>query len=409
MNIVHINFEDVIGRRFNGYDLCKYYNTKGNNASMYVRLENGSGLFVHKIWPDGIPHMIWRCLAKMEQILSVQNILYPPILFYRKGIRKADVIHLNLLSNDFINFFEIALLSKIKPTILSLHDFSLFSGHCSHPEEECTEWQNGCKYCSYHDKGVFPLRYDNSKFLWKYKHFVWSHSNLQIIVPSQWLLNIANKSPMFEHCSKHMVPYGVDLNVFKPLDKEKIRKQLNIKPGSFVIFFRALDSPYKGLDVIREALRKIKISKPVCCITLNGNGLFDEFKNDIQLIEKGWQSDPNEISKLFNASDIFLMPSLRETFGMMAAEAMACGIPSIVTKDTPLKEVTKAPKAAIAIPSNDSRSLVEAIHFLASDNDLYRNMSVTARELACKYYDFDKYADKLKTIYQNAINAFQNK
>jgi hypothetical protein len=183
MNIVYLNYEDTIGRRFNGFDLSQHFIAKGDKCTMYVNLHASNAPFIFDAWPHKLRYRIRKRVAAIESTLSIQNMLYPPALFYRKFIRSADVIHLNLISMEYLNFIEFILLSRMKPIVLSLHEFSPFTGRCPYPATGCDSWTSGCHSCP-DLTGLFQLKIDRTPLLWRYKRFIWKHVKPTIIVSS---------------------------------------------------------------------------------------------------------------------------------------------------------------------------------------------------------------------------------
>ncbi len=406
MRIIQINYEDNIGRRFNGNDLCKYYNEFGDNCKMFVRLKTTDEKYIETIYNGRLLGFIQKKVSAIESILSIQNMLYPPLLYLKREIRDADIIHIHLISMEYISLWELVLLSFIKPIILSIHEFSPFTGRCPYPPSDCEKWMTGCFSCT-DLSGIFPLRVDRTRFLWMYKKRIWRRIKPTIIAGSQWMLKNIEDSPMFLHCEKKLVPFGLDLNKYQPGDKEFARKKLGIPKDHFVIMFRALSSPYKGLSTIKEALKLISPNQKITILTINETGHFNEFQKKFHVLELGWIKD--SLEELYQAADVFLMPSTQETFGMMAIEAMACGVPSVVTLDTPLVEVTRAPEAAFSIHKNNPIELAKAIETLMKNINLRQVMSIRSREIAIEQYDFIKYASNIREIYQTKIDAFKKK
>jgi glycosyltransferase involved in cell wall biosynthesis len=398
VNIVYVSYEDTIGRRFNGFDLSQYLTARGDNCAMYVRFHTTNAPFIFDAWPHRLRYRVREKVAGLEQALSLQNILYPPALFYRKHVRIADIVHLHLIGMEYLNFLEFIPLSWTKPIVLSLHEFSSFTGRCPYPFCGCEYWKTGCHSCP-DLNGLFPLSSDRTSFLWRYKRFIWKQVKPTIVVGSAWMMNQVSSSPMFTNFEKHLIPFGLDLEIFSPGDKAAARKKLGIPQDSFVILFRALVSPYKGLETIKKALSILNPNRPVSLITINGVGQLDEFIGRYHLVEIDQFRDSSDMARLFNAADLFLMPSTQETFGMMAMEAMACGVPSIVTRHTPLEEVTRAPEAALPISADDHEALAAAIEKMIGNQALRQQMGGKARRLAEELYGFERHARQLRELY----------
>jgi hypothetical protein len=84
MKIAFVSYEDTVGRRFNGFDLCQYLLARKDQCTMYVRFRSTVTPFLFETWPPTFYRQkIREIIARWERRLSVQNILYPPALLYR--------------------------------------------------------------------------------------------------------------------------------------------------------------------------------------------------------------------------------------------------------------------------------------------------------------------------------------
>lgn len=223
---------------------------------------------------------------------------------------------------------------------------------------------------------------------------------MDIVVASRWMLERVNASPFYSHCEKHLIPFGVDLDVFRPGDPQRVRRELGIPRDRLVMAFRGLDAPSKGLRYLRQALERIGDRKtPILLLITNGSGFFDQLKDRFEIRELGVVADSREMARIYQAADVFLSPSLQETFGMMCVEAMACGIPCVVTEDTPLPEITRAPEASLVVPRRNPELLAYAIDRLLDDIELRNKLGRRGRELAVELYDFKDYARRMRELY----------
>ena len=409
MKISYINYEDTIGRRFNGCDLARYFiDEKNYDCHMYVWSKQLDLPYIHSIFNIPYREKLYSKIMKIESKLGFSSQLYPFSLFYRKHIRSADLLHLNLIFQFYFNFFEFHLLSKLHPLVLSIHDMSYFTGRCVHSYEDCEQWKSGCRDCPSEFTSLFPIPAKRTNLLWKIKKNIYSNSNFNIVVASSWLKKRVMQSPMFKHCNIFKVPFGLDCNLFKPLNKSECKAKFGIKPDSKVIFFRALTSPFKGMEYIIEALESLETNHKICILTVGEVGVLSHLSEKFQIIETGVCKDEQLMVELFNAADIFLMPSLNETFGLMAMEAMACGVPSIVTEGTPLPEVTFYPQASLTVPKKDSYALGKMIKQLLDNPTKINDMAINARNLTIRNYSMSQYATSINNVYIETIEKFKS-
>lgn len=403
MNLLHINYIDINGSRFNGYDLCSCYRKMGHQTTQCVwyKLSNDENVF-------SLFDIPWRgyllgLISRIEQRLSIQCLFSPFIfqLFFNKKFRKADILHLHIIHNGFFNLFSLPLLSRLKPTVWTLHDPWALTGHCVHMYG-CERWKCGCGSCPKLDS-LFPMEKDRTAFMWKLKKFLYKKSELNIIVSSSWMHDLVKQSPLLSDCPVYRIPFGIDLSVFKPLDCATIRQRLGIQPSRFVLGFRATTSEFKGLEYIRQVLDKLNVNVPITLLTFNETGLVDQFKDRFQVIDLGWLTDEDQTAEAINAVDIMLMPSIAESFGMMAIESMACAKPVIAFDGTALPETLFAPEGGVTVPSADVDSLVAVLERLIGDEEERLALGERARQLAKDHYDFNVHAHRVMEVYVDVI------
>jgi glycosyltransferase involved in cell wall biosynthesis len=273
------------------------------------------------------------------------------------------------------------------------------TGHCIYPMG-CERWKIGCGQCP--DLDIpFMIRQDRTHENFERKRRAYEKTSVELIVASQWMLDFVKASPLMRHFPVHVVPFGVDLERFRPRPAEEARRKLGILPGRTVLFFRASSSSFKGLPYIMAALAKLRPDRPVTILTVQETGLFEKQLGTSQVVELGWVHDEDLLADAFAACDIFLMPSTTEAFGVMAIEAMASGRPVISFEGTSLPAVTFAPECGVTVPMRDADALAAAIDRLADDTDERRRRGGLARRLAEEHYSLDRYANRLCEVYRD--------
>jgi glycosyltransferase involved in cell wall biosynthesis len=248
-------------------------------------------------------------------------------------------------------------------------------------------------------------------FHWKLKKYLYSKSDITLIVASQWMKDKVIASPLLGHLPCHLIPFGVDVNLFKIGDKEKARKALGINVNDRVIAFRdpglKVDK-FKGMKWLMEALQMLQPDTPTTLLIFQDGKAFDILNQKYNIIKTGW-IEGNEIAEALSAADIFLMPSIQESFGLMAVEAMACGLPVIVFEGSALPSVIKAPTGGIAVPVKNSKALAEAITLLLNDEKLRSKIGKQARALVESHYSDSLYVEKHVEVYKTVIDNYSNK
>jgi glycosyltransferase involved in cell wall biosynthesis len=413
MKILQLNTTDLLGSRFNGRDLNIFFRKLGHDAQQCVWFKEGNDYFTWRLSQKlyrglfyKVRDLLNHLITLIEKTLSIQSLLYPwPIqLLFDKRFLTSDIVHYHLLHNGYFSLHAMPKLTALKPSVWTIHDPWLMTGHCVYPYS-CERWKDGCGECP-DLKTFMSMRFDNTRSMFDNKKNILEKSRVDIVVASKFMLDMAQKSPILSSHRIHYIPFGVDLSIFKHMDSICLRNKYNIGLNNLVISFRQTDYEYKGLIYIKEALRKIildEYSAPITLISVNQKGLLEEFKDKFQIIDLGIVTDEAVMAEFYNCSDMFLMPSTAEAFGMMAIEAMACGIPVIVFEGTSLPEVIFSPAGGISVPMMDSGALYAAIDRMLK-NPIERNaIGDEAYRLSRIHYNFNDHAEKILALYEDVI------
>ena len=410
MKNLQIGDNDLIGNRFNGHDLHKYLLAKNISSEHIVWTKQSNDNHTHEIYlhqrgRDAVRNSI----TYLENIYGAHSFFHPFSyeLLFNPLFLETDTVHLHLIHNKFFNINHLPILTKLKPTIWTLHDPWPTTGHCIY-SMDCDRWESGCGNCP--DLNIpFALNHDTTALNWEIKKLAIQQSQLDIIVASQWMMDRVNKSPIFNGKRVHLVPFGLDLTKIKPGDASAAKAKLNIPVDNVVLAMRTTESPFKGTQFVVEALKQLETTKNITILTFNTKGLLKDLSSKYHILELGWIHDEDEMIQAYNAADIFLMPSTAEAFGMMAMESMACGKPSIVMSGTSLEEVIKPSEGGgITVPQGDIAQFTHAIKELSENQAMREQIGITARKLAEKHYNIDRYLADILAVYDTAISNHQS-
>jgi glycosyltransferase involved in cell wall biosynthesis len=310
-------------------------------------------------------------------------------------------MHLHIIHDGYFSLSALPYVTSKKPTVWTWHDPWPMTGHCIHPLE-CRRWQVGCGSCP--DLTLpFPMKADRTAEQFSWKRKIYSRTKAEIIVASRWMLEMAEHSPLAESFNFSLIPFGLDLDVFKPGDKQAARARLGVLPGLPVILVRALATPFKGLRDFIEAIKSFSPDRKVCIIVVQETGHFEKLRERHQILEFGWTDNEFLLMDLYAACDFLAMPSKAEAFGLMAIEAMACGRPVLSLEGTALPGITFAPNAGLAVQANDVMALANGIHRLISNPDECDARGRLSRTLAQQHYDITKQAESTAGLYQRVL------
>lgn len=162
---------------------------------------------------------------------------------------------------------------------------------------------------------------------------------------------------------------GVDRNVFYPRRDRTALDTLGIQPDARVLLYVGSEEPRKNLAVVLEAVSLVRKEIPTIMLLKVGSpGMSGSRKLITQLITKFhledrvfFSGDISEemLAKYYNASDLFIFPSLYEGFGLPIIEAMACGCPVIASNTTSIPEVVG--DAGILVEPDDLHKITQSI------------------------------------------------
>jgi glycosyltransferase involved in cell wall biosynthesis len=115
--------------------------------------------------------------------------------------------------------------------------------------------------------------------------------------------------------------------------------------------------------------------------------------------------DEDEIIQLYQRTDILLFPTRQEGFGLVALEAMACGVPVIATRGTALPEVVEDGITGILCPEGDISAFVAACRRLATNRDLWQTTSAAARRRTEMLFSEDIIIPQYIALYEALLSG----
>ena len=211
-----------------------------------------------------------------------------------------------------------------------------------------------------------------------------------------------------------IVAPGVEHAFFAPGDKRGARHALNLPSGPVLLFVGRIQ-PLKGVDVAVRALAELRRPDALLLVVggasgLDGNAevarvmnLIDELgvRDQVRFVEP----QPHHIlSTYYRAADIVVVPSRSESFGLVALEAAACGIPVVASGVGGLLTLVDDGLTGFLIAGRDPSMFADRIRRILDDPVLAASMSVRAAERA-RRYTWSYAAARLRRVYADlAVN-----
>lgn len=209
-----------------------------------------------------------------------------------------------------------------------------------------------------------------------------------LTAPSSWLARKTERDFHVAEGSVRVIPNFVDLERFRPVEEPPIRHQLRAK-DSYVITHVSNFRPVKRVQDVVSGFAGLR-SKLPAVLVLVGDG--PELEGALELAKKlGVRSDlrvlgkMNDLEKIYQASDLFMLPSLAESFGLSALEAQACGVPVIGYRAGGLPEVVRDGETGVLCPEGEDVCLGSIAADLLADERRLAQMRSAARRNAERF------------------------
>jgi len=409
MKILLLNTNDISGgAAIATYRLLKGLQQNGVEALMLTQSKKSDDCSVigsqtkwqkvfGKLRPtlDSIPVRFYK---QRKRVIFSPAIL-PDNIFKKIQDINPNIIHLNWIAGGFI---KIESLSKIKkPIVWTLHDSWAFTGGC-HIPFECKKYIKNCGCC--------PILNSNKKKDLSYKILQrkrksWENLNLTIVTPSSWLGKCAKKSSLFYKTRVEVIPNGIDLSRFKPIDKNIARDILCLPKDKKLILFGAMgaiSNQNKGFHLLREALKKLspKENKNIELIIFGSSKLRDEENLGFKTRYLGRLNDEISLALVYPTADAFIVPSKQENLPNTVMESLACGTPVIAFNVGGIHDMIDHQKNGYLAKPFDTTDLAYGIKWILEDDVRRRKLRENARSKVTNEFDIVKIAKKYEDLYK---------
>ncbi len=187
-----------------------------------------------------------------------------------------------------------------------------------------------------------------------------------------------------------IIPNGVNTGMFRPVHSLRTEKRKEIQLGAedFILMFVGHEFERKGLGYVIESLQHLPEKVCLCVV---GGGAEENIRHYRKMSERlhlgrrvrflGTRAD---IPGLLNACDVFVLPTSAEAWPLVGLEAMACGVPALMTPVGGIPEYLKDGVNGFFI-ERDASDIAEKVQRLMSDPELMGKMKNAARETSIQY------------------------
>ncbi len=205
----------------------------------------------------------------------------------------------------------------------------------------------------------------------------------------------------------NLVHNGIEVDKFLDTVDNVAR---SVKHGEIAITCIAELHPRKGQKYLIEAFKKLQNEIPNLHLFLVGKGpdeaeLKYHYKDVKNLFFMGWQDD---IAGVLNVTDILVLPSLREAFGLVLLEAMASGVAVIATNNGGTKDIIVDGETGILVPPANVDRLTDAIRTILRNPSQKRDMERAALERVKREFSAGSMARDTLEVYDKCLTVIPN-
>lgn len=287
---------------------------------------------------------------------------------------RPAVLHLHNLHGYYFDLRLLPELSAGQPTLMTMHDPWLLTGHCAHPID-CPRWRAGCGECPHLDRYV-PIRVDASAEDFALKRRALAASRLHYATPSRWLMRMLEESGVLEdEAEARVIPNGIDTKVFAPGDRKAARERVGLPLGARIVLFAAqglANSPFKDYETLREALRRVAGGGRENLVLLALGDASAQLIEGVDVRALPFTDDVTKVAEYYRAADLYVHAARAENLPLAVMEAMACGTPVVASRVGGIPEIVAEGGTGLLAEPGDDEALAAAIETLLGDEERRR-------------------------------------
>ena len=413
MRVVHLNLSDGgIGASIAAFRLHHALRRQGHDSKMLVWQKASEDLSIQRL--EG--SRLWRFLNRITILLldglGLQYLFAPSAarVLRHPWIREADIVHLHIMHGGYFSLSVLPWLSRQIPVVLTLHDMWPMTGHCAVAAyNECPKWQTGCGHCP--QLGDYPaLRRDTSALLWRIRRAIYNRSSLTLICPSSWMASQVRASPLMQRFPTHVIPNGVDLQLFRPMNRTAAREVLGLSTEAPILMFSAdsLSKPRKGgrdLTTVLQSISQMTDAKPV--LLLVGRGVLplemDDTLSQFEIRLIGSVNNDLMMRICYSAADLVLLPTWADNLPSVLIEGIACGTPCVSYSVGGVGEIIDHLETGYLARYRDVNDLAEGVVMLLKNKDLRSRLSQRAVVEAARRFSINLQVTRCLDAYTEAL------
>jgi len=217
-----------------------------------------------------------------------------------------------------------------------------------------------------------------------------------------------------------IIPPGVDTSRFYPIPKDEAKEYIGLSTQQPILLYVGRIEPLKGIDTLIQALAIMRRSGSEVCLTIIGGDPEDStYDRDSEvsrlktISEQAGVADvitflgkrsQDSLPYYYSAAEAVVVPSHYESFGMVALEAMACGVPVVASQVGGLAFLVQDGVTGFTVPVDEPEALADRLMRCVNQPDLQNQLGRQAADLAGEYA-WEKIAARMLNLYRQVIES----
>jgi D-inositol-3-phosphate glycosyltransferase len=191
-----------------------------------------------------------------------------------------------------------------------------------------------------------------------------------------------------------VIPCGVNLELFQPVDKQTAKRELGFGNGKVVLFVGRIE-PLKGIEQLIRAMTYLRNGQDARLVVIGGGELSQKEIERLRKICRELHIEDSvtftgalkqdRMPYFYSAADVCVLPSYYESFGLVALESLACGTPVVATDVGDLRRIIRQGETGYVVADNAPHHLAEKIDLLLSRPSPDKNSALSIRESVTRF------------------------
>ena len=336
-----------------------------------------------------------------------KGVYYPGWLPGRVGARvrglAPTLAHLHWITGGFLNVGSMR--HWRLPLVWTLHDMWAFTGGC-HYDEGCGHYRTRCGSCPVLGS---QTRLDLSWLNWVRKRSAYRGLPLHVVAPSRWLAREAQASTLLGDFPVHVIPNGLDLDEYRPLDRLRARELLRLPPDHKLVLFGATSGTSearKGFSCLQSALTRLAAEwhgQALTAVVFGASTPARPVDIGLPAIYMGSLRDDVTLALLYSAADVYVAPSLQENLSNTVMEALSCGTPCVAFDIGGMPDMIEHGRNGYLARPFDPGDLAVGVRWILEEPARWRELSARARAKVVEDFEIERVARRHLDLYAEVV------